>query len=550
MEEESLTIGDKIILTIGCAIIGGIIWVIVKIVEAVVSATKATANFVVLNLEWTILGILLFLLIIVLFKHLKYKYIGAAEGEDADPLFTRAAKYVVKKKDKLGSETETVRRLSRKFRIGEDRAKFLLLQLEYADILRKGVDSSYEVLLKNLWKLHGTFAGINAESDYFEKKIEVRIATLEEPLQKQADNEAGGWKKQLLLALRCNISTEVALPYYKLLLATGTSSDIIEMAKERISIYESKAKQITITDTSNHMQSMRELCNDLSGYTIYNMKRMNFQDCRYERLDISFKSFKGIQVNGKEYDAPCFNLDKEELYLFPSFGIIYKKGSQSIKIIDYKNVSTEIQPREISTDSGYDVSGAEYRIQWKYQRVDGGPDRRHSDNVSEIIYKFYRVILHELNLDLMCTRISTADQILLDFMAFFKSAGSRIIITAASRQSIVPEKENRQAASEESVMDRISAAIKDFNISTETIKNGTFVPILNDYHVFDNLEDKMYAKILKAAADDGTLLIMATRKSSSKDFSAAYNKFVHTSGFDSKKISEVLPTVALALRSS
>lgn len=550
MEEESLTVGEKIILIIGFAVIGGIIWGIVKIVEAVVSAAKATANFVVLNLDWTILGILLSLLIIILFKHLKHKYIGAAEGEDADPLFTRAAKYVVKKKYKLGSETEIVRRLSRKFRIGEDRAKFLLLQLEYADILRKGEDSSYEVLLKNLWKLHGTFVGINAGSDYFKKKIEARIATLEEPLQKQADNETGGWKKQLLLAFKCNVSAEVALPYYNLLLATGTSSDIIKMAKEGISIYESKAKQITITDTSNYVQSMRELCDDLSGCTIYNMKRMNFQDCRYERLDISFKPFKGIMVNGKEYAAPCFNLDKEELYLFPSFGLIYKEGPQSIKIIDYKNVSTEIQPREVSTDSGYDVSGAEYRIQWKYQRVDGGPDRRYSDNVSEVIYKFYRVILHELNLDLMCTRISTADKILLDFRAFFKSVGPGIKITAASRQSIVPEKENQQAASGKSVMDRISAAIKDSNISIEAIKNGTFVPILNDYHVFDNLEDKMYAKILKAAADDGTLLIMATKKSTSKDFSAAYNKFVLTSGFDSEKISEVLPAVAMALRSS
>lgn len=115
MEEESLTVGEKIILIIGFAVIGGIIWGIVKIVEAVVSAAKATANFVVLNLDWTILGILLSLLIIILFKHLKHKYIGAAEGEDADPLFTRAAKYVVKKKYKLGSETEIVRRLSRKF---------------------------------------------------------------------------------------------------------------------------------------------------------------------------------------------------------------------------------------------------------------------------------------------------------------------------------------------------------------------------------------------------------------------------------------------------
>lgn len=429
MADEFLSEDEKIrivvFLFVGGIILAGCIW----IGQIVTSAAKATVNFLTLNIDRIVFGILLFIFLVELFKYLKYRYIGKAKGAGVDPLLTLAAKLMVKEKERLRFKTEIIQRLSGKFRIDDDRAKLLFLQLEYSGILSECNDSSYDVPLNNVWKLHDIFAEINAERDYFKKKIEARIAGFEESLQQQVDKESVGWQKQLLLTLKSNIPADVALPYFNQLLRSATSSDVKKMAEDEISEYESKAEQITITDNSVVVQNLLELYSDLTGNTIWNMgKRFSIQYCRYERLDINLKPFKGILVNGNEYSAPHFNLSKEELYLFPSFGILFKKSfkSYSIRIIDYNDVSAKIQSREVSENSSLYVSEAEYsHTVWEHQRVDGGPDRRYSDNASEDFYKYYAVVIPELNLDMLCVKWSTAEKIWLDFMTVFKSAGLR-----------------------------------------------------------------------------------------------------------------------------
>ncbi len=428
MADEFLSEDEKreivIYLFVGCILLAACIWV----GQIVVSAAKATANFVTMNIDRIVFGILLFIFLLELFKYLKYRYIGKAKGKGVDPLLTIVAKKVVKDKETIRDKTKIIQNLSRKFRIDEDRAELLFLQLEYSGVLKECDDSSYEVPLNSVWELHDIFAEINAESNYFKSKIEARIASIEESLSQQIDRETGEWQKRLLLALKSNISAEVALPYFNLLLKSGTSADVEKMAKEEISLYESKKKQISVTYNSNVIQSLLELYDDLSGNKIWNMgKRFNIQYCRYEQLDIGLKPFKEIFVNGKKYDSPHFKLNKEDLYLFPYFGILYKAdfNAQSIKIIDYKDVSAEIQSREVSENSSLYVSEAEYsHTVWEHQRVDGGPDRRYSDNASEDFYKFYAVVVPELNLNLLCSKWSTAEKIWMDFMNVFKSAGS------------------------------------------------------------------------------------------------------------------------------
>ena len=533
---------------------GIIIWMIVEIVQMVVSAVKTAANFVIVNLGWIILGAVCLTLLIILFKWLKHKYIGKAEGKGVDPLLTKAAKLVVNGKNKLENESAIERRLSKKLHIGEDRARLLFLQLEYSEVLSDGGDSPIEVSVRTLWGLHRIFAEINAESDYFKMKIEERIESLREYLRQQIEEESG-WHKQLLKAIDSNIPSEVALPYYRLLLATASSPDDKELAQEGIKAYEPMTATITVSEKSGSLPDLQKLYNDLSGTTIWDRgKRIDDPDeeeyHRYDYLSIDTRPFKGMIVNGNEYSAPHFSLLNQDLYLFPSFGILCQEYfyAQYFSIIDYKNVTSDVVICPISENSSFDVSEAEYyRTEWQHQRVNGGPDRRYNENSSEVFYKFYGLIYKELDLNIMCGKISAAERINNDFNRVFKSADSGIQVTVQYNQQIVPEKEDSQTLIEKNVIDKITSAIMDSKISADTVKNGTFVSILNDYQVFSELDDRIYAKILKAATEDGTLLVMATEKKSSGKYSAAYDKFVRTSGFDSDKISYILPAVATAL---
>ena len=412
--------------------------VAVGAIVAVVKLMQAITNFVAAHLGWTISGAVLLLLLILWIRYKKNKYIGEAKGEGVDPLLTKAAKYVVKKKDKLGSKREEiVHSLSDKFQIDETRANLLFLQLEYSDVLRKmGEGSSYyEFPAETLWDLHDTFAGINRSEDYFKEKITARIEQLGKPFQEQADKQAEEWQRQLLLALKCNISLEVALPYYNLLLAAETTLDAVELAKREISSYKSKEKYIGITYSADSLRNIHKLYEDLSLWleeqSGTNSSAEKNGEEYYQRLHIALEPFKGITVNGEEYKAPDFLLKKDDLYLFPSFGISFNRYSESqpIRILDYKNMSATILPREISGDSSFDVSEAEFiRTEWEHPRLDGGPDGRYSENASEDFYRFYAVIISGLGLNLICSRNSVAGQICQDFMTVFKSSGPEVKI--------------------------------------------------------------------------------------------------------------------------
>ncbi|MBQ9201295.1 MAG: hypothetical protein IJ154_02840 [Bacteroidales bacterium] len=90
---------------------------------------------------------------------------------------------------------------------------------------------------------------------------------------------------------------------------------------------------------------------------------------------------------------------------------------------------------------------------------------------------------------------------------------------------------------------RIASVIRNNAIPIESIADGSFVSILNDYQIFDSIEEKASAKILRQAVSDGTLSIVITEGPSSIEGINAIKNFVVSTGFDSIKAESIISDV-------
>ena len=90
---------------------------------------------------------------------------------------------------------------------------------------------------------------------------------------------------------------------------------------------------------------------------------------------------------------------------------------------------------------------------------------------------------------------------------------------------------------------KIARVIHNNAIPIESIVDGSFVSILNDYLIFDSIEEKASARILRQAIADGTLSIVIAKGPSSIEGINAIKNFAISTGFDSAKAESIISDV-------
>lgn len=90
---------------------------------------------------------------------------------------------------------------------------------------------------------------------------------------------------------------------------------------------------------------------------------------------------------------------------------------------------------------------------------------------------------------------------------------------------------------------KIASVIRNNAIPIESIEDRSFVSILSDYQIFDSIEEKASARILRQAVSDGTLSIVLAKGPSSIEGVNAIKSFVLSTGFDSVKAEAIISDV-------
>lgn len=90
---------------------------------------------------------------------------------------------------------------------------------------------------------------------------------------------------------------------------------------------------------------------------------------------------------------------------------------------------------------------------------------------------------------------------------------------------------------------KIARVIHNNAIPIESIVDGSFISILNDYLIFDSIEEKASARILRQAIADGTLSIVIAKGPSSIEGINAIKNFTISTGFDSAKAESIISDV-------
>ena len=87
---------------------------------------------------------------------------------------------------------------------------------------------------------------------------------------------------------------------------------------------------------------------------------------------------------------------------------------------------------------------------------------------------------------------------------------------------------------------KISKAIRDHNIPSESVKEGTLVSILGDYQIFSTIEEKACARILRQAMFDGALSVVMEKGPNSIEGANAIQSFILSSGYDAAKAESII----------
>lgn len=114
--------------------------------------------------------------------------------------------------------------------------------------------------------------------------------------------------------------------------------------------------------------------------------------------------------------------------------------------------------------------------------------------------------------------------------------------TLLANESII----NKQEKSKKHLSDlgvKIANVIRENSIPVDSIQEGTLISILSDHHIFDSVEEKASARILRQSMTEGVLMVVMSKGPTSIEGATAIHDFILTSGFDSAKAKSIIEDV-------
>lgn len=361
----------------------------------VVEAIRLAVNAINIAAAWVVAHYLLCLLILVgialiLYFCLNPKwYIGKPEGQEVDPLFCKSARYAVRKQ-LSGTKSVIVNSLSSsvlpKNLRNRQRADGLFAELACAGIFDSNDGVHYSVTIPNKWGLKKVFKEINANQHFFSEAIQRRTASVKSSLEHQALNAENEADKTILTFLCYRNSIDIACNFisYELTYCPPESVFDKKALKEDLIKAEEKYPRIDLIEKTEAVSALQD------GIKLL---KTTIDDLSVDSINI-----KGIFINGSPFYVHRIEREEWELYLFPSFAVLFRDkffDGQEIKIVYYRDI--EVSGGYYTEEAGdFDTEGMEYEWRWEHQRLDGGPDMRYNENEKIYSYKFFRAEIPQL----------------------------------------------------------------------------------------------------------------------------------------------------------
>lgn len=384
-----------------------VIFLVVEAIRLAVKAINIAAAWVAAH--YVLCFLILAGIALILYFCLNPKwYIGKPEGQEVDPLFCKSARYAVREQ-LSGTRPAIVNSLSSsvlpKNMRNLQRADGLFVELACASILNTDDGVHYSVTIHNKWGLKKVFKEINANKHFFSEAIQRRTASVKSSLEHQALNAENEADKTIITFLCYRNSIDIACDFFSYQLACCSPESVFDKKtiEENLATAEGKYPRIDLIEKTEAVSVLQD--------------SIQLLETTIDDLSIDSVNLKGLSINGSPFDIPRIEREEWELYLLPSFAVLFRDkffDGQEVRIVYYRDI--EVSGGYYTEEAGdFDTEGMEYEWRWEHQRVDGGPDMRYNENEKIYSYKFFRVDIPQLLLKQDFRLRSQAEGLIQDF---------------------------------------------------------------------------------------------------------------------------------------
>ena len=469
----------------------------------------------------------------------RHLYVGSVKNPSADPLFAKAAKYVTNKQKKSVSE------LSAYLSVDEKRVRFICKQLELANIL-----DGDQVLVHSKWKLGKIFREINKDEHYFESRIKSRIKEDHSQRQLQITNQLKTERDprtiQLLNTYKDHLQEFEYLHYLIEEQASGASTDNSEQIRELEESCNHDAIDCSVD--SEHGKAFEKFSAALLNINEGKVWNSEHQCIRCKKENLQF-----LRCGENDYYVPCFQASaKKRCYFYPSFVVILNKGMSTdwfMKCIDYKDIyinSESFHTAESTWFREHDANVAFHT--YLHTRIDGGPDLRYSYNPSIAYYKFIQAKWTALDITMIFPYADKLNNIKAALTELKNHCQKECTIQPVADITSRDYRKGHNAPaltlhSNDEIYGKITQTIVSYSIKEEVVKKQTLVSILNDYHVFQTVEEKVCSRILKELINLGILENILCANPSTNEGQKIIDSFVKRTGYDTNIVHDISVSV-------
>lgn len=476
-------------------------------------------------------------------------YVGKVKNEDADPLLTNISKWIVKGDN--GHRNISPKLLEETFHIEEARAIYIIQQLTCANIIK-----SQKTVCKNYWVLGNKFRELNSNSEFFKDCLNNKIVSLKNEIDILINNSTNVHIRSTLIAFQKAIPFVMRINFLQLkkkAISSYAQQDIINLLDKQIfqkrqDLDNNKINIVTTTTIANYY---KEFCMSITRSTSFKVWSK-----LHSQVYITCENFFSVNINGIETPIPCITLGTYRYYFFPTFVIEFQDCPKTIfKISEIKDIKVYITKQHITKEPWFKESEIPVTsTSYLHTCLDGTPDLRYKYNPRICYYGLYQIDFIGLDLSLVSGQIgfrvwSKYFEKITNFSMNTHKNKDNSTKSILNKRNVLSENTVATNSNNDPLAQRISEVISDNKINNKMIMSRSLISILNDYNVFQSIEEMAYPKILKAAFESEVMPKILDVSLSSTERNCLIQRFILSSGYDTKKTNYIFSCVFDALKS-
>lgn len=508
------------------------------------AGTLLIIALIVMGVYYTFIAIVVCVLVCVvcygLYWGIQQLYVGKVHNKEADPLFTNIAKWIVR--DETHQRHLTTKLIANEFSIEDARANYILQQLDCANIIK-----GRKAVCKNYWSLGAIFHKINSDTGFFTHCLNDKMDFLDRELYALIHNSITKEFVSILTAFKNVLPGVMQIEFFERkreVMSNYASSEELNSLDQQL--YQLKQKfgkeSIDIQVNSSIAQSYQDLCD-----SIERTSHLKVRSHLYSPVNITTENIFPVKINGVKSTTPCVQIGTYKFYFFPTFVIEFAdRINPIIKFIERKNIKVEItktyttEKKDWFEEEKVPISSSTYL----HTCLDGTPDLRYKDNPRIYYYALHKIEFKGLDLCLVSGQngFHAWKKYFMDIAKPNNTYKSETKNIKTQQEKIAPVS-TVMSDVEEALQERIIKVISDAHVDYNITATRSFVSILNDYNVFQSVDEMAYPRILKAAIDAGVLIKIMNLGVTSAESISTIQRFITSSGYDANKTTYIMTCV-------